>query len=74
MLKKVTKKFIVSNVMIIIVMVFNGQFIFFFSPYWSSSVPRMIIICSSPHTTELGVTSPDPIEIDFVVELLASAN
>lgn len=30
MLKKVTKKFIVSNVMIIIVMVFNGQFIFFF--------------------------------------------
>lgn len=34
----------------------------------------MIIIYSSPHTTELGVTSPDPIEIDFVVELLASAN
>lgn len=30
MLKKVTKKSIVSNVMIIIVMVFNGQFIGFF--------------------------------------------
>lgn len=37
-------------------------------------VPRMIIIYFSPHTTELQLTPADPIEIDFVVELLAGAN
>lgn len=56
----------------IIVRVFLWEF--FLAPYWSSSVLRMIIIYFFPHTTELRLTSPDPIEIDFVVELLASAN
>lgn len=35
---------------------------------------RMITIYFFPHTAEPGVTPSDPIEIDFVVELLASAN
>lgn len=34
----------------------------------------MIIIYFFPHTTGPAVTPSDPIEIDFVVELLAGAN
>lgn len=40
----------------------------------SQCAPGMVIIYLIARTTESGVTPSDPIEIDFVVELLASAN
>lgn len=49
-----------------------------FSPHPEPESPpqafRIIIISFFPHTAAPGVTPADPMEIDFVVELPASAN